>query len=132
MGPDGETLLDPLPTATAVLAGIGGRHRNHSTASICCFAFEDGPKLRPARIADAFGEVRILDQVGHPQVFQIDGVVGSHQGERRLVVKVPPLPLDLLVLLGEPSRTAFLRRLLPFFRRETRRWALASAFSALR
>lgn len=33
MGPNGETLLHPLATATAVLAGVGRWHRYDSTAS---------------------------------------------------------------------------------------------------
>jgi hypothetical protein len=51
MRSDGETVLDSFPTATTVLAGIGGRHRNHSTASVYCFAFEDGPNCaQPASL----------------------------------------------------------------------------------
>src|SRR5215469_12651242 len=101
MGPDGETLLDAFPAAAAVLGGIGRRHGDDSTASVPCFAFEDGPKLGPAGITHALGEVVVPDQVGHRQVFQIDRVVLPHQEERRLVVEVVPLPTDLLVLLRQ-------------------------------
>ena len=115
MGANGETLLHPLPTATAVLAGIGRRHRHHSTASVCCFALENAPKLRPARIIDALGQVRRSDQVGHPQVFQIDHVVVPQQGERRLMMKVAPLALHRLMLLGQQHHRfpAALTALLP-------------------
>src|SRR5262249_42586654 len=102
MGTHGETLLDARSTATAVLAGIGRWHGDHSTASICCFAFEDGPELCPTGIRDALGQVRVADQVGHLQVFQIDHCIALYQVERRLVVEVSPLPLDLLMLPGQP------------------------------
>jgi hypothetical protein len=101
MGPHGEALLDSCTTVTAILAGIGRWDRHHPTASVCCFADQDGPKLRPAGIRDALGEVGVADQVGHRQIFQIDGILGSYQPERRLVVKVPPLPLHGLVLLSQ-------------------------------
>ena len=52
-------------------------------------------RLRPAAVSY---------QVGDPQVFQIDGVVGSHQRERGLVVKVAPLPPDFLMLSGYETR----------------------------
>ena len=45
MGPQGETFLYPLSPATTILAGIGRWHRDDSTASVCCFAFEDGAEL---------------------------------------------------------------------------------------
>ena len=75
MGTHGETLLDAFPTAAAILAGVRGRHGHHSTASVCCFAFEDGPKLRPASIRDALGQVRVLDHIADLQIFQIDDIV---------------------------------------------------------
>ena len=61
MGPDGETLLHPFPTSTTLLTGISGRHRDHATASVCCFAFENGPKLPPARVTYALRQVTVLD-----------------------------------------------------------------------
>jgi hypothetical protein len=70
MGPHGETLLDSCPTAATVLAGVGRWYRYHSLAGACCFAAEDSPELPPASIADALGKVRVLDQIGHPQIFE--------------------------------------------------------------
>ena len=76
------------PTAAAVLRGVSGWHGDDPTPGACCHGFEDGAESRPARIADAPGEVVIPYHAGDPQVFQIDRVVGSEQGERRLVVEV--------------------------------------------
>ena len=101
MGTHGETLLHPFAAATAILRGISGWYRDHPTASVRCFAAQDGPELPPARITDALGEARILDQIGHLQIFQIDHIIGLHQPECRLMMKVPPLSLHLLVLLGQ-------------------------------
>src|SRR5215469_10304059 len=91
MGTHGETLLHPFAAATAILRGISGWYRDHPTASVRCFAAQDGPELPPARITDALGEARILDQIGHLQIFQIDHIIGLHQPECRLMMKVPPL-----------------------------------------
>jgi amphi-Trp domain-containing protein len=101
MGPHRQTFLDPHPTAATVLGGIGGWHGDDATASVCCFAFEDGPELCPAGITDALGQVVVLDHVGHLQVFKIDDLVVAHQLERRFMLEVAPLPVDLLVLLGQ-------------------------------
>ena len=115
MGPNGETLLHPFPTATAVLAGVGRWHSDDSAASVCCFAFEDGPELRPAGITDALSQVRVLDQVSHLQIFQIDHVVVPQQLQGGLMMKVSPLPLHFLVLPSEECHrfAAALTALLP-------------------
>jgi hypothetical protein len=69
--------------------------------------------------------MRIAHQVGHPQIFQIDRVVGVQQSERRLVLAVPPLASNLLMLpLQELHGLALRRRWLPCLRRATRRWAV--------
>src|SRR5215469_13626427 len=120
MGTHGETLLDPLPTAAAILGGIGRWDGYDSTASICCFAFEDGSELCPPSVIDRCVEaslctgpigpiapvaiglgLRPTSQVGHLQVFQIDRVILAHQGERRRVVEVRALPAYRLMLLGQ-------------------------------
>ena len=46
-----------LATAATVLAGVRGWHGDDSTASVRCFALEDGAERCPARIADALGKV---------------------------------------------------------------------------
>jgi hypothetical protein len=63
--------------------------------SVCCFESKDGEERTPASIGDALGEVVIPEHVGRLQRFVIDGVVLLHQRERRLVVEVLPLALDL-------------------------------------
>jgi len=68
-------LLGTRPAAATVLRGVGGWYGYNPTPGACCLGFEDGPKRRPAGIADALGEVRVADHVGHPQIFEIDGVV---------------------------------------------------------
>ncbi len=112
--------------------GIGGWHGDDPTPGACCLGFEDGTELRPARIADALGEVAVPYQVGDPQVFQIDGVVVPQQRQRGLVVEVGALPLAPSDARVASQPTAFARRWLPFLRRETRRCAFASCFSPRR
>jgi hypothetical protein len=92
-----EAFQHTLPTAVTVLAGVGRRHRDHSTASVCCITFEDGPKWRPARVADAVREMATADHVGDPQIFEVYGVELSEQRQRGLVVEVAPLALRLLL-----------------------------------
>jgi hypothetical protein len=101
MGANGETLLDPLSTATTVLAGIVGGNGDHSAASVCCFAAQDGAELCPAGIRDALGQVRVADHIRHPQIFERDHVVRSQQGECGLVMEIGALPLHRLMLPGE-------------------------------
>ena len=120
MSTDRETLRHSLPTATAVLAGVGGWNRHHATASVCGFACEDGAELGPTRIVNRLVETslgagpitqraalavglggRTTTQVGYLQVFAIENSVCSHQMERRLVVTVGPLPAHLLMPLGQ-------------------------------
>ena len=67
----------PRPAVATVLRGIGRWHGDDSTASVCCFAFEDGAELRPAGITDALGQVGVPYHVGDLQIFEIDGVVRS-------------------------------------------------------
>jgi hypothetical protein len=60
-----------------------------------------GPKLLPAGIRGALGQVGVLDQVRHPQVFPIDDAVLPHQQQGRLMMKtkrmvsIEPLPLSV-------------------------------------
>ena len=88
MGAHAQPFGHTRPTAATVLAGVGGGHRDDPTPGACCLGFEDGTELRPARIADALGEVTIPYHVGDPQIFEIDGVVLAQQRQRGLVVEV--------------------------------------------
>jgi hypothetical protein len=97
MGAHGETLLYPLPTATAVLTCIGGWHRDDSTASVCCFAFENGAEAVPPGILNRFVQARFatgsigqipatairlrdraLAHIGYVEVFEIENVIAAH------------------------------------------------------
>src|SRR5262249_18268927 len=49
----------------------------------------------------ALAEVAIAYQIGDPQVFQRDDIILAHQRQRRLVRKVPTLPLHLLMVFGD-------------------------------
>jgi hypothetical protein len=96
--------------AAAILAGVGGRDREHLTPGARCtlhaarctlhaaLAFEDGPKRCPARIADALGLVVVTDQIRNPHIFNIDYVVLLQQRQRALMLKVPPLALHRLMV----------------------------------
>jgi hypothetical protein len=68
--------------ATAVLAGVLGRNRDHLTPGACCLGFKDGPKRCPAGIADALGKVSVAHQIADLQIFEIDHVVLPQQRER--------------------------------------------------
>jgi hypothetical protein len=74
------------------------------TPGPCCLGLEGSAELLPVGITDALGEMVIPHQVSDPQVFSIGHVVGPEKGERRLVMKVAPLPLHLLVLAGQQPR----------------------------
>jgi hypothetical protein len=93
MPADGQDFVDQNATARTPLAGIGGRHGYSLLPRVCCFESKDGEERHPARIANAFGEVVVPEQVGRLQVLMIDRVIGADERQRRLVVEVltPPL-----------------------------------------
>jgi hypothetical protein len=72
----------------------------HSLPGAYCLESENAQERRPARIADALGEVVALEPVGRLHVLMRDGVVGAHERERRLVMKVGALPPHFLMRLG--------------------------------
>ncbi len=104
VGTHGQALGHTFPTAAAVLAGVLGRNRLHSLASVCCFACEDGTKLTPACIRDAFGEVVVPHHIGDLQLFEIDHIVLTHEHERRLVVKITSLAFHVLGDFGSSGK----------------------------
>jgi hypothetical protein len=67
MGPHGETLLHAFPTPATVLGGIGGWYGDDSTASVCCFADQDGSELCPARVVDRRVEAGFAPDLGECQ-----------------------------------------------------------------
>jgi len=99
----------------------------------------------PARIIDAGGQdaggqVPVPHQVADVQNmadvhrFQVDRVVLANERQRRLMLEVRALSAHRLMQLCSfaPRATAFARRVLPCWRRGTRRCALASCCSAFR
>src|SRR5262245_41949175 len=58
---------------------IGRVHQNHSLAGPYCLAGEDGAELTPASVRNGFAVAPVPYQVGDPQVFEIEGVVGPDQ-----------------------------------------------------
>src|SRR5262249_50734891 len=85
MGTPAQALLHARSAATAILAGIGGFHQDHSLASPFCLAREHSTELCPARVRDGLGQVTVPHQVGDPQVFEIEHIILAYQPERRLV-----------------------------------------------
>ena len=68
-------------------------------------------KVRMARnpphgVGDTLGQVVVLRHVGNPQVFMVDHVVRLHKGASCFVMKVTPLPCDMLLHAAAPSPRA--------------------------
>jgi hypothetical protein len=51
--------------------------RDHSPTGACCLEGENDQELGPSCIADAFGEMVVLEQIGRLQIFVIDDVVDA-------------------------------------------------------
>ena len=59
MGTDGETLLDPFPTAATVLGRIRWRDRFHSLAGPFCLAGEDHAEAGPPSVLNRLVEASL-------------------------------------------------------------------------
>jgi hypothetical protein len=70
---------------------MDGIDSDYPAPSVYCFGGKDDEERAPPRITDRLGEVVILDHIRDPQVLVIDCVVGSHERERGLVMKVGSL-----------------------------------------
>ena len=97
MPADRYAFRDQQATARTLLAGERRIDRYHFTPGPYCLGVKDAQELRPARVLDALGEMVILDHIGRLQVLVIDHIILAHEGERRLVVKVPPLAAHRLM-----------------------------------
>ena len=71
-----------------------------AAAACCRFARQDAQERTPARIADALGQVIVLDHVGRLQVFVIDRVVLPEQLQGEFVMEILPLSSAILVSMG--------------------------------
>src|SRR6516164_5617529 len=92
---------------TATRTGLAGEHRVdrlHSLPGACSLESKDGQQRAPPRIADALGQVTVLDQVGDPQVFVIDDVVRLDQLTGFSVMEVTALVADVLVGFRQERR----------------------------
>jgi hypothetical protein len=78
--PNRETFGDHNATAwpRTPLAGERRRHGDYPLPGTCCLESKDGEKRAPPRIADALGEMVILDHIGHLQAFMIDHTASRH------------------------------------------------------
>ena len=114
MPANGQALRDDNATARTGLTGERRVYRLHSLPGARSLESKDGEKLSPARIADALGQMVIPHQVGNPQVFMVDDIVGVDELVGLLVVEVTPLPCDMEMRLGQqgdgfaPTMTALL------------------------
>jgi hypothetical protein len=97
MGAHTQRLWDARSTAATVLAGKGRGHGYNPTPGACCLGFEDATKRRPTSITDALGKVMVSYHVGDLQVFEVNGVVGSEQMQRGLMMEVGALALHRLM-----------------------------------
>ncbi len=92
---------DQNATARTSLARERRRHGYDSPTGACCLVGEDAQERRPPSILDTLGEMVIPEHVGRLQVLVINHIIGTHQGERRLMMKVLPLAAHRLMRLGE-------------------------------
>ena len=117
-----EALRDARPTATTVLAGVLRRDGHRVRTGARGLVLRRGAKLPPADIRDGFAEAVVPYQVGDLQIFTIDRVIGPDERQRRLVVIIAPVPLHVLMVIGQefPGLLAALAPLLavgePFLR----------------
>jgi hypothetical protein len=104
----------PQPLQSCAVEAGGTATSRRLAPGACCLGLEDGPDLRPARVAAALGEVVVPHQGGDPHVFEKAGVgVAPHQ-QRRCVVEIGPLARhrllgSLQVPDGLPAAVAALR-----------------------
>src|SRR5690242_15284508 len=92
---DRQTFPRQDATARTSLAGERRIDRFHSLPGSSRLESEDAQELRPPPVADALGEVVILDHVGRLQIFMCNGVVDARQRAGFLVVKVSSLIADM-------------------------------------
>jgi hypothetical protein len=79
----------------------GWIHLDYYTASLFRFAREDQDELIPARVTDVLCQMMVLHHPFYVQIFYSNRIELSQDIERRLVMKVGPLPPNLLMLSGE-------------------------------
>jgi hypothetical protein len=97
MPANGQAFLDHDTTARAHLARERTVYRYYPLPGAFSLESKDGEKRAPPCIGDALGKVTVPDHIADLQIFVIDHIIGSHQGERRLVMKVLSLTAHQMV-----------------------------------
>jgi hypothetical protein len=100
-----ETLANRLSATAALLFSKSCRNLNNLRTSFFCFALKNLDELGPARIADGFGEVVVLDHALYSQVLNDDGAVPVHIPAGDLVQKILTLANNLKVPLRNRPRS---------------------------
>jgi REP-associated tyrosine transposase len=98
-----ETLRHSVTTFRTFLRRVGRIHFDHPSTSFFRFVRQDHNELTPPRVTDALRQMRILDHPFDVQIFDRDRVELSHDFERRLVMKIRPLPTKFLMLPRQQS-----------------------------
>ncbi len=96
-----KRLLDTEPTPRAILRGEARRNRDDGNAMHLPIGAHPGEEEPPTGIADALGQMVILDQGGNLEVFVGDQIVRLDQRPRRLDGEVFPLPTDFQIPSGK-------------------------------
>src|SRR5919198_4620764 len=133
----GESLAHTMAALRAILRRVGRIHFDYLTASFFRFVRQDRGELTPSCVADALGEMMVLNHSSHVQIFNCDRVKLLNEIERRLVVKVRALALNLLMLLRQqpdrfsPSLRSFLAARDPALSRFQLAFGLTQKFRVL-
>jgi hypothetical protein len=94
-----QTLAHPASTLRAILGRVRWIHLDYHPASVRSFAREDRDELPPSGITNALCEMMIFHHPFHIQFFDGNRVELSDDIERRLVMKIRALALNLPMLL---------------------------------
>jgi putative transposase len=97
----GESFSHTMTALRAILRRVGRIHFDYLTTSIFRFVRQNRGELTPSRVANALGEMMVLNHSSHVQIFNGDRVKLLDEIERRLVMKVRALALNLLMLLRQ-------------------------------
>jgi len=139
MSPLRKRLLNPCPTARAVLRRVPGIHPNHETTGTCSLVVQHVEEDAPARVVDALGQfgasetlnVQVFNSNDREAVSQIVAQlvqeVGSLVGDvrvnaRQFAVRLPLSPRTLLSTRGFAVRTTQLHFHVPVVLRRGNRF----------
>lgn len=95
MRPDGECFLDTCSTCATVRRGIGWLDADHGDLMACSILLQPEDEAAPAGITDRRCQLSIFDEIGYPQRFIGNEIVGCHKRVRRLSGEIFALPDDV-------------------------------------